>query len=759
MSVAPKQGVLSGLGGSPCKPERCALFRSWVCRSAPAAAESCASPPVAPESGRGRSRVWPAVTLLLGLACLAVGCGPAGRRELLEGQRLLATGHAEAAVSAFREAVRAFSTNAPAAAQAWNHLGVAYHRLGQSDNASLCYKAALDRDLNLFAARYNRGYLYLERTNYAAAISELTTYTTQLPDDPSGWLLLGKAQLRAGLLDPAQQSLQRVRRLPAPALEQAEALNALGVSHARRRKAPEAFQHFEAALNRVPGYAPALLNQAILSQQLNDRTFALQKYQAYLDVATNSPWTATVRAWTNQLTLALIASRTPPPAQPAAHTNPPPSVIPTNVASLTKTSPPPAMVLTSAPPPVARTTPTSAPPAEVRSSSPPALVLTSPPPAAIVSTSAPPPELVRTASPPPAVIPLASPQVVAANPASPEPASPSAETATPPETPAETVQLEDEPAFQPARDAPETEPSVAGATKPAPAATPAGAGASALERARTNTPPATPAPATTEEPSKRSLIARLNPVSWFGSKGSDAEKAQAKAAEEEERARRAAQKEAEKRAEAERKEAEKARKRGAESPQHNPKPAPVPSPPAPAPTPTPAFPRYVYLQPPPPARGNRDVSDQYVAEGVRAHRAGRMADAQAAYARAVEADPASFSAQFNLAVAAFDVGDWKRSLGAYERSLAIAPDDLRARYGLALALERAGYPLDAADELERIIRKDPAKVEAHLAAANLYATTLAEPAKAREHYAKVLELQPNHPQAAMIRRWLGPSPR
>jgi len=702
--------------------------------------------------------------LLLGLAWLGVGCGPAGRRELLEGQRLLATGHAEAAVSAFREAVRAFSTNAPAAAQAWNHLGVAYHRLGQFDNASLCYKAALDKDLNLFAARYNRGYLYFERTNYAAAISELTTYTTQLADDPSGWLLLGKAQLRAGLLDPAQQSLQRVRRLPAPALEQAEALNALGVSHARRRKAPEAFQHFEAALNRVPGYAPALLNQAVLSQQLNDRAFALQKYQAYLDVATNSPWTATVRAWTNQLTLALIASRTPPPTQPAVRTNPPPSTIPTNVASLARTSPPPAMVLTSGPPPVAFISPTAAPPVEVRSSPPPALVLTSPPPAAPVRTSAPPAELVRTSSPPPAVIPLASPPVVAANPAPPEPASPAAETAPSPETPVETVQLEVEPAFQPARDLPESGPSTTRATEPAPVATQPGTTGGAAEHTRTNapgmtsaTPAPAPAPATAEEPAKRSLIARLNPVSWFGSKGSDAEKAQAKAAEEEERARRTAQKEAEKRAEAERKEAEKARKRAAETEHRNPKPTPVPGPPAP--TPFPAFPRYVYLQPPPPARGNRAVSDQYVAEGVRAHRAGRMADAQAAYARAAEADPASFSAQFNLAVAAFDVGNWKRSLGAYEQSLAIAPDDLRARYGLALALERAGYPLDAADELERILRKDPAKVEAHLAAANLYATTLAEPAKAREHYTRVLELQPNHPQAGTIRRWLGPVPR
>ena len=43
---------------------------------------------------------------------------------------------------------------------------------------------------------------------------------------------------------------------------------------------------------------------------------------------------------------------------------------------------------------------------------------------------------------------------------------------------------------------------------------------------------------------------------------------------------------------------------------------------------------------------------------------------------------------------------------------------------------------------------------AHLALANLCAQSLHDTAQARQHYLKVLDLQPNNPQAADIRFWL-----
>ena len=42
--------------------------------------------------------------------------------------------------------------------------------------------------------------------------------------------------------------------------------------------------------------------------------------------------------------------------------------------------------------------------------------------------------------------------------------------------------------------------------------------------------------------------------------------------------------------------------------------------------------------------------------------------------------------------------------------------------------------------------------------ANLYAEQLKQPQLAREHYSKVLELDPNHPKAERIRLWLVSNP-
>jgi len=49
-------------------------------------------------------------------------------------------------------------------------------------------------------------------------------------------------------------------------------------------------------------------------------------------------------------------------------------------------------------------------------------------------------------------------------------------------------------------------------------------------------------------------------------------------------------------------------------------------------------------------------------------------------------------------------------------------------------------------------------VRAHLALANLCAQSLHDPAQARRHYQKVLELDPTNAQAADIRFWLAANP-
>ncbi len=532
----------------------------------------------------------------------------------------------------------------------------------------------------------------------------------------------------------------------------------------QRRRSREAFQYFEAALNRVTNYAPALLNQAVLSQQVQDRPFALQKYTAYLAVAPRAPQAEVIRAITNQLALEL---KPPSPVELA----PDLALVRTGLEQTLRTASPPATVVTSPAPALARTT---APPATIHTAAPPALARTeprpppaqptAPPPTAAPTRPAPPSpaesvvppagdkttsplpaaELIARPTAPPAPAPAAEPRTPAAK--TPPPSTAPIETPGPPEVqpsepPVVTVELAPEPEIKPAVDVALAQPRASAEAAPSPEPSPSAASAPAPHPAADESSRTEPTVAEETAKPKRSLFARLNPLNLIR-RGDDAEKAR--------------EREAKRVAEQARKAEREARRNVV---------TPIPRPPTrtesaslPAAAP-PTFPRYTYTSPKSPAAGNRAEAERWVVEGLTAHKAGRVVEARAAYSRAAQADPAHFAAQYNLAVAESELQNWPRALSTYEQALALNPADLRARYGFALALERAGYPLDAAAELEKVLARDPAHVEAHLALANLHATTLGNVARAREHYQRVLQLHPQHPQAAQIKRWLGPAYR
>jgi tetratricopeptide (TPR) repeat protein len=178
----------------------------------------------------------------------------------------------------------------------------------------------------------------------------------------------------------------------------------------------------------------------------------------------------------------------------------------------------------------------------------------------------------------------------------------------------------------------------------------------------------------------------------------------------------------------------------------------------PAAPPRPNYPRYRYSSPALPKAGNRREAERYFAQGVTAQRSGGLAQAVSQYQQATQVDPAYFEAYHNLGLAAYELGKWSASLSAYEVALALKADSTDTRYNFALALKQAGYPLDAAEELKRILKSKPGETRAHLSLGNLYAYQLAEPTLAREHYRKVLETEPNHPKAGEIRYWLAANP-
>ena len=180
--------------------------------------------------------------------------------------------------------------------------------------------------------------------------------------------------------------------------------------------------------------------------------------------------------------------------------------------------------------------------------------------------------------------------------------------------------------------------------------------------------------------------------------------------------------------------------------------APVVSEPA-ADAPSP-FPRYGYRALGKFKNGDRNAAEQALDEGYQAHTRYRFAEAIGAYQRAIQSDPSFFDAHYNLGVAAFENGDLPLALSAYETALAIQPDSLKARFNFASTLEQAGYPRDAADELEKLVVRHQAEVRIHSALGNLYARKLGDPRRARTHYLRVLELDPRYPEATAIRYWL-----
>ncbi len=172
------------------------------------------------------------------------------------------------------------------------------------------------------------------------------------------------------------------------------------------------------------------------------------------------------------------------------------------------------------------------------------------------------------------------------------------------------------------------------------------------------------------------------------------------------------------------------------------------------PAPVRSFARYTYSAPRRPEAGDRRAAEGAFTKARLAEQDEKWPDAQQWYQSAAETDPAWFEAQYNTGVIAHRLRVYTVALPRYELALALQPDSVDARYNFALALKAAGYAPDAADEFKKILAANPDEVRAHLALANLCAQSLHDPAQARRHYLKVLELQPDNPQAADIRFWL-----
>ncbi len=173
----------------------------------------------------------------------------------------------------------------------------------------------------------------------------------------------------------------------------------------------------------------------------------------------------------------------------------------------------------------------------------------------------------------------------------------------------------------------------------------------------------------------------------------------------------------------------------------------------------PAAPRYTRRVTSIPVAGNRSEARSYFNAGLAAHERKDLTVAAGEYQRAARADPSYFEAHHNLSGAALNLGDIPLALTAGENAVALRPDSDTARWNFALALQRAKFPVEATEELEKLLERQPNQFRVHVMLAAICATDLADPARAREHYERSLQLEPQHPQANSIRDWLAAHPK
>lgn len=691
---------------------------------------------------------WDANSLSLVLGCLGVvllgGCTPAGPRALLEGDRLIREGNYAEAIEKLQTATQLLPEQSQALA--WNQLGLAHHRAGHPQLAIAAYQQALRRNHLLAAAHFNLGSLYLEQNDLAAAIPALNTYTLLDRNAFSGWLKLGTAQLRSRQLDAAEKSFQNALQLNA-ALP--EALNGLGIAQLQRKRPQEALKYFNGALQRQSNYGPALLNSGILyHQHLTNLPLALQKYRSYLEVTPQPANVAAVRETIRQIELLMnppprVALKIQPDATSPA--SPPNLAFSTNLVPSTNIA-----VVRQIPVATVQTNQKTVPQPNRPSKPEQPIALSSSSPSSTPKIPTDPQvQTVKTTNT------ITTSKLLPEKPIALYNSNLLSKPIIPTDPPLQTVKVTNSIIPKPPLEKPEPPPKIEVVKltpdlppKPAqdtplnPSIAPTNTIASLPEAVRPLVSDPRIAEPVQDSPlptllskKKRTIVEKLNPLTWFRGKGKPAPSAT-------------------------RPERElsvtsilsiPAKPEITIAKNVDPLPTPAPSLSTPALL-APA--RYRYRFPSKPVAGDREKADPLFAQGVKAHRERRLTAAIEAYREAIKLDRSFFEAHYNLGLAAYDIKNLPQSLSSYEEALSINPTSSNARYNFALALEQAGFIRDAASELEKLLADNPEESRAHFILAKLYADELSQPKLARLHYSKVLALEPQHPDATAIRYWL-----
>lgn len=100
----------------------------------------------------------------------------------------------------------------PASADAYIFRGVLRHKQDRSEDALADYAQAIERDPNSSIARYNRGHIFLERSQYGEAVTEFTRAIELNPADAESYQARAQAHEALGDAVSAAKDLEAYRR-------------------------------------------------------------------------------------------------------------------------------------------------------------------------------------------------------------------------------------------------------------------------------------------------------------------------------------------------------------------------------------------------------------------------------------------------------------------------------------------------------------------------------------------------------------------
>ncbi len=124
------------------------------------------------------------------------------------------------------------------------------------------------------------------------------------------------------------------------------------------------------------------------------------------------------------------------------------------------------------------------------------------------------------------------------------------------------------------------------------------------------------------------------------------------------------------------------------------------------------------------------------------------------YGRALAQDPTLERAHYNTGLIELQRNRWPEARAAFRAAVELEPGNAQTWYNLGYAQHQAGQREAAISSLSRALEINADLAAAHLLLGILYAEDRATAGRARRHYERFLELEPNDPNAPSIRAWL-----